>query len=535
MLSKETKKHPKPVVLLILDGYGVAPPNKGNAISLAKTPNMDHFISSYPAMTLTAAGEGVGLRWGEMGSSQVGHLNIGAGRVFYQALMRITSSIENKTFFKNKTLLSAFEYAKKNKRAVHLLGLMSNAGVHSVLTHFEAIVEMARREKIESVYIHAFLDGRDSPYNSGKKILSDVTGFLEKKHIGEIATLSGRFYAMDRDNQWDRIEKTYQALVFGKGEKIFEDPTEALQYYYDQKIFDEMIPPVVIAKDGEPRGKIQDGDVLIFWNIRADRAREITKALVLPGFEKFERNYLQNLLVTTLTQYDPYLPVKVAFPEETITHSLAEVISSAGFKQLHIGETEKYAHVTYFLNGGQEKEFPGEKHILVPSKGATSYASCPEMSASLITEEVVRAVQQKTYDFIAVNFANADMVGHTGDLKATIKAVQVLDTCLGKIAKAVLEKDGVMVITADHGNAEEVIKLQTHTIDKEHSTSPVPFLVIGNDWLGKRAGAPESFGRDLSVTPPCGLLSDVAPTILFLMGIKQPKEMTGNILIHKEK
>lgn len=535
MFQKEIKKHPKPVVLIILDGYGIAPPNKGNAVSLARTPNMDHFISNYPAMTLTASGEGVGLRWGEMGSSQVGHLNIGAGRVFYQSLMRITSSIEDKSFFKNKVLISAFEYAKKNHRSVHLLGLLSNAGVHSILDHFEAIVQMARKEKIESVYIHAFLDGRDSPYNSGKKFLSETMKFLEKKHRGEIATFSGRFYAMDRDNRWDRIEKTYQALVFGKGEKSFDDPMEALQYYYDQKIFDEMIPPVVITKDGAPRAKIQDGDVVIFWNIRADRVRELTKALILPSFDKFDRPYLQNLLAVTLTQYDPYLPARVAFSDEIIVHSLAEVISLSHLKQLHIGETEKYAHVTYFLNGGNEKEFPGEKHILVPSKGAISYAACPEMSAYAITEEVVRAIRTKTYDFIAVNFANADMVGHTGDLKATIKAIEVLDTCLGKIGKEILEKKGVMAITADHGNAEEVIKLQTHTIDKEHSTSPVPFIVVGNDWLGKRAGAPESFGRDLSITPPCGLLSDVAPTVLSLMGIKQPKEMTGNILLQEEK
>lgn len=532
--SKKKAKRPKPAVLVILDGFGVAPPNKGNAISQADTPNLDHFIATYPAMTLHASGEHVGLRWGEQGSSQVGHLNIGAGRVFYQNLMRISTSISKGGFFKNKEILAAMERVAKDKkgdRGLHLVGLLSDAGVHSYNEHLYALLEMAKKAKAKKVFVHVILDGRDSPYNSGEKFVKKLEDKMKRLGVGQIATLSGRFYAMDRNKHWDRVEKAYQAMVLGQSAEKFSDANEALRFYYQKENYDEKFPPTVMVEAGEPVGSIADGDSVIMFNFRADRMREITAALALPGFDKFERKYYSKLHVATLMQYDPYLPVHVAFANEPIKDSLSEVVSKEKLRQLHVAETEKYAHITYFFNGGNEKEFAGEERVLVPSLGSASYADTPQMGAVEITKAVLKEISKDKFDFIAINFANADMVAHTGDLKATVKAVELLDECLGKISKATLAHGGVMCITADHGNAEEVINLQTSSIDKEHGTNPVPFMIVGKDWQGQNAGIMDSMGSDLSILPIHGLLSDVAPTILAIMQIRKPKLMTGKSLL----
>ncbi len=532
MRKKKENKRPKPVVLVILDGFGIAPPHQGNAISLAHTPNLDHLIATYPVKVLQAAGEYVGLRWGEMGSSQVGHLNIGAGRIFYQPLLRLSRAISDKTFFENEELIKAIRLAKEHKKKLHLLGLLSNAGVHSYNEHLYALLKLCKKEKYNNVFLHLILDGRDSPFNSGVKYLLDLDKILKKLKIGTIATLSGRFYAMDRDNHWDRIEKMYRAMVFSQTEKSYHNALEAIESYYEKKIFDEMIPPTIIVdNDNHHCGKVENGDSIIFWNFRPDRTRELTKAFVLPGFAKFYRPYFPQLWMTTLTSYDPYLPVKVAFPDQELQNSFSEIISKEGLSQLHVGETEKYAHVTYFFNGGKEKEFLNETRILIPSLGVIAYNERPEMSALEITRVVEKEIDKKKYDFIVINFANADMVGHTGDLKATIKAVEILDDMIGRIVKKVLFYDGLICITADHGNAEEVINIQMNTINKEHSTAPVPFILVGNAYEGKNAGVGESIGTDLSLLPIHGLLSDIAPTLLHCMHLSIPPEMTGNILI----
>lgn len=532
MIANTEKHRPKPVVLVILDGFGVAPPSKGNAITLAKMPTWNSIITRYPTMTLHASGEEVGLAWGEMGGSEVGHLNIGSGRVFYQDMMRITHEIRTGAFFKNQVLKDVCMYVKRKKSKLHIIGLLSNAGVHSFDEHLYALVEFAKIEKVKDVYLHLILDGRDTPYNSAKLLIKELQEKLEKYRTGKIASLSGRFYAMDRDNNWERTQKAYEAMIGNVGEKSFENSKDALEYYYNRGIYDEEFPPTVIVdKKGEPVGPVQDNDGVVFFNFRADRARQLTKAFVLPGFVKFDRQYMRHLFFVTMTEYDPDLPVKVAFRKNKIKNSLAEVISNNGLKQLHIAETEKYAHVTYFFNGGVEEPFKGQKNILIPSLGVKNYAKKPEMSAFEITRVVINSIRKDLYDFIVVNYANSDMVAHTGDLNATIRALEYIDDCLKQLIDVILEMDGVCIITADHGNAESLIKIQTESIDKEHSTSPVPFVLVSNEWEGKTAGFPEVPGGDLSLIRPQGMLSDIAPTVLKIMGLKQPKEMSGQSLI----
>jgi 2,3-bisphosphoglycerate-independent phosphoglycerate mutase len=522
----------KPVVLIILDGWGAAPPSRSNAITMAKTPAMTSLVKTYPAMTLQASGEAVGLSWGEIGNSEVGHLNLGSGKLVYQNLRRINKNISDGLFFENEKFLAAISHAKKNKSDLHLLGLISTGGVHSHLEHLFALLELCEREKFKDVYIHGFLDGRDMPYNSGIDFVEKIKAKCEELQVGKIATLSGRFYAMDRDNHWERVVLAYNALVKGEAKEKFSDPTEAIRASYDSKIYDEeFLPTIITGDDSGPLATIKDKDAVIFFNFRSDRGRELTKAFVLPGFDKFEREYFKNLFFVTMTEYEKDLPVEVAFPPETIDEPLARVISAAGLKQLHIAETEKYAHVTFFFNGGIEKEFPGEERILVPSPRVASYADKPEMSAKEIAKKVTEAVLADKYDFIVVNFANGDMVGHTGNLKATIKAVETVDACVAKITEAVLAKDGITFITSDHGNAEELVNMQSGNIDKEHSTYPVPFIIVSREWEGKNAGFQEVPNGDLSLVQPAGLLSDVAPTIIKIMGLKQPKGMSGKSLI----
>lgn len=522
---------PRPVVLIILDGFGIAPPSRANAISLAKTPNFDKYASNYPIMPLASSGEAVGLSWGEMGNSQVGHLSLGSGVIPYQNLPRITKAIMEGSFKKNEAFLKACQQVKSNKSSLHLMGLVSSGGIHSYNEHLYALVELAKEQKVSKVYIHAFLDGRDAPHNSALNFITKLQDKLKSVGVGEIASLCGRFYAMDRDNRWDRIAKAWQTIVEGKSDQTYQDPLEAIQKSYDQKVYDEeFIPTVIVDETGKPKATINDKDAVIFFNFRSDRARQLTEALVLPGFEKFPRTYYQNLLMVTMAQYEKDLPVEVAFPPLKIDKPLAAVISEAGLKQLHIAETEKYAHVTYFFNGGQEKVFANEDRMLVPSPQVTSYDQKPAMSAREITAKVNQSVKEGLYDFIVINFANPDMVAHTGNLQATTECIEILDSLVGEIVDTVLSYDGVILITADHGNAEKLYDTQTGEIDKEHSNSPVPLFIIGQQFIGKSVLTGVA-GSDISHITPVGVLSDVAPTILKIMGLKKPPEMTGSSLI----
>ncbi len=520
---------PKPVVLLILDGFGIAPPAAGNAVVDAKMPVMKRLIQSYPAMTVHASAGAVGLSWGEMGNSEVGHLTIGAGRIFYQSLPRINLAIENQEFFSNAAFKKAVAHVG-SAGTLHLMGLVSQGNVHASQEHINALLDLCKREGVTQVAIHAFLDGRDAIYNSAQVFLTELQAKIDAVGVGKIATLSGRYWAMDRDNRWDRIEKTYRALVMGEG-PAFGSWQEALQASYAQQVFDEQFVPTVITTNGAPTAQIKDGDAVIFFNFRPDRAREITKPFVLPAFNKFERPYLQNLLFVTMTEFEKDLPVEVAFPPNIIETCLARVIADGGMRQLHIAETEKYAHVTFFLNGMREEEFPGEDRVIIPSPRVSSYDQAPEMSASQISERIVKELAGGQYDFIVANFANPDMVGHTGNEAATILANEAVDRCVGEIVDATLTVGGAVLITADHGNAEEVKNLVTGDIDKEHSTNPVPFIIVQKELEGLSAPTGDVVGGDLSMTSPVGMLADVAPTILKLLELRQPEEMTGQPLI----
>lgn len=530
---------PKPVVLIILDGWGVAPPSKGNALTLADTPALDRLIRAYPTMTLIASGNEVGLSWGEMGNSEVGHLNIGAGRVYYQTFPRINKDIADGSFFKNKAFLDATAHVKKNNSTLHLVGLVSPGNVHAAQDHLYALIDLSKKEKVKDVAVHAILDGRDAHYMGSKEFLPKLCAYLKKSKIGHIASMGGRFYAMDRDNRWDRIEKMYRAMTYcddndasKKGvPEIVEVPLKALEASYAKKVYDEEFMPVVIGQKGKPAGCVKENDAVIFTNFRPDRARELTKAFVLPSFNKFPRTYLKNVFFVTMAEYEKDLPVAIAYPPEVIKNCLAEVVSRAGLKQLHAAETEKYAHVTFFLNGTVEEPFPGEDRVLVPSPRVSSYDKAPEMAAAEIAKKTVKQIEGGKYDFVAVNFANSDMVGHTGDLAATVKAAEAADKAIGALVDAALARGGAALITADHGNGEELLNLQSGEIDKEHSTNPVPCIVVGKEWEGKAGPAGDAPGGDLSLLQPVGLLADVAPTVLKILELEQPKEMTGRALI----
>ncbi len=522
---------PKPIVLMVLDGFGVAPPGKGNPVSEAKMPNYKKYVESYPAMTVLASASSVGLSWGVMGNSEVGHLTIGAGRIFFQSLPRIDLAIENGAFFKNKVFLDAIAHCQKTQGKIHFMGLMSPGGVHSSSAHCYALMDFCKQQKFNRVFIHAFLDGRDTIFNSAIGFIKELEDKIRELKVGKIATIAGRYYAMDRDNRWDRVQKAYNAMTLGKADVLAPSAMQAIQRSYDQKIYDEHIVPTVIENKGKPVATIASGDAVIFFNFRSDRAREITKAFVLPSFEKFPRSQITDLFFVTMTEYEKDLPVTIAYPPQTIENCLAKVVSDAGYKQLHIAETEKYAHVTFFMNGMIEQEFPGEDRVIIPSPRVSTYDKAPEMSAMQIAARVVQEIGKGTYDLILLNFANADMVGHTGDEKATITACETVDKAMGMIVNASLATGGVCIITADHGNAEEVKNLVTGEMDTEHSTNPVPLLIIGKQFEGMRAPIGDVIGADLSMTTPVGMLADVAPTILKLMEIPQPSEMTGKPLI----
>lgn len=519
------------MVLAILDGFGVAPPGDGNALSRAKMPLYSKLVRTYPAMTLRSSGDEVGLSWGEMGNSEVGHLTIGAGRVFYQTLPRINKSIESGNFFENEVFHKAIKQAKKEDSTLHLIGLVSPGGVHSHQDHLYKLLELARKEKVKKVAVHAILDGRDTIRDTAAQFIEGLQKKMKELKVGVIVSLSGRYFAMDRDNRWDRTGKAYHAMVNGQGETA-EDPIKAIKSAYSKEVYDEEFVPTVIVEKGKPLALISGKDAVVFFNFREDRMRQITKAFALPSFDKFDRgNFLKDVLFVAMTEYEKDLPVMVAFPPEIITTCLSKVISDAKLKQFHIAETEKYAHVTFFLNGMREEEFPGEKREIIPSPKVSSYDKKPEMSAKGIADRVVKEVLADNYDFIVLNFANPDMVGHTGDLKATIEGLETVDQELAKIIDAVLSKNGVVAITADHGNAEELTNLQTGKMDKEHSTNPVPFILVGKEFEGQANPQIEALGGDLSLSQPVGTLSDVAPTIVKIMGLKKPKEMTGVPLI----
>jgi len=515
----------KPVLLMILDGFGVAPASGGNAISLAQKPFFDKLVNNYFSTTLQASGLAVGLPWGEAGNSEVGHLNLGAGKIIYQTLPRINKEIGDRTFFSNKKFLAAIDHAKKNQSKLHLMGLVSSGGVHSSLEHLFALLDLCQKNKFKNVFIHAFLDGRDAPLDSGQKFIQDLEKKIKEIGFGKIASLAGRYYAMDRDNHWERTEKSYQVMI-GQGQLV-SNPFEAIENSYQQKIYDEEFNPIIISENEKPVAVVEDKDALIFFNFRPDRARQITKAFVLEKFDKFNRlKKIEDLFFVAMSEYEEGLPVEVAFLPEKIENSLAKIIAEQGLKQLHIAETEKYAHVTYFFNGGKEKPHLNEDWVLVASPRISSYDQKPEMSAKELTEKIIVAVNSDKYDFIVVNFANPDMVGHTGKIEATIKAIEFLDKMIEQITEAILNKNGVMIIVADHGNAEDLLNLRKGGIDKEHSNNPVPFILVGHQWQ-------QSIEQriDLVMMPPAGVLADIAPTILKLMEISQPKEMNGNSLI----
>jgi len=525
------QKRPQPVVLIILDGWGVMQPYSGNAISQADIPNFNDLIIKYPAMTLRASGEAVGLPWGEVGNSEVGHMNLGAGRIIYQDLPKINKSISDNSFFKNKVLLETIDYVKQRKTKLHLLGLASNGGVHSSLEHLQAILILAKERKLSQVFIHIILDGRDTPYNSGLNFVKDIKRFSKEYGIGKIATVSGRFYAMDRNNKWDRTARAYYAMALGEGNK-YNNPVKAIEDSYNKKVYDEEFAPTVITSDNKAVARVESGDGVIFYNFRPDRARQITKAFILPGFEKFDRKKsIKDLFFTCFTEYEKDLPVKVVFPQEIINNTLGETISQQGLRQLRVAETEKYAHVTYFFNGGRENKFKEEEHLLISSPKVQSYDLSPEMSALKITDELIKSIDKNIYDFILINYANPDMVGHTGNLKAAVLAIEATDRCLGRVVKKVLEKEGILLITADHGNAEFMFDMQTGMINKEHTTNPVPLIIVSEKFEGKTIGFKDVPGNDLSLIKPQGILSDVAPTIIKIMSLDKPREMTGRSLI----
>ncbi len=504
----------KPIALIIMDGYGINNTTAGNAIAAAKKPHLDKYLAEYPHTQLQASGLAVGLPDGQMGNSEVGHTNIGAGRVVYQMLVKISKDIEDGKIYDNKALSDAMESAKKNGKALHLIGLLSNGGVHSHIGHLFGLLEMAKKHGLEKVYIHSFHDGRDVPPTSGIEFMRELVDETKKLGVGKVATLCGRYYAMDRDNAWDRVEKAYDAMVLGEGVQE-NDPVEAIQHSYDNGVTDEFILPAVIDKDG----MIKEGDSVIMINFRPDRARQITRAFVDPDFNGFERKkgYFP-LNYVCMAQYDAEMPnVTVAYPPEQLKMTFGEYISEQGMTQLRIAETQKYAHVTFFFNGGEERQFEGEERILIKSPDVPTFDLKPEMSAYEVCDAVCNAINEDKFDVIILNYANCDMVGHTGVFDAAVKAVEAVDECVGRMVDALLAKGGKAIITADHGNADCMVDPKTNSVFTAHTTNPVPMIVIGQGDVKLKEGR----------------LCDLCPTMLEMMGLPKPEEMTGESLIVK--
>ncbi len=538
---------PRPVILLVLDGWGIGPNNAGNAIARANTPHMDSYWMNFPHAQIGASGEAVGLPRGEDGNTLTGHLNIGAGSIIYQDLPRINMAISDGSFGRNPAFQRAFQHVKQHSSTLHLMGLIGAGGVHSNIEHLYSLLESCRDNGVQRVFIHGFTDGRDSPPTSGIEYVQHIKDRCQEIGVGQLVTLIGRYYAMDRDRRWDRVERAYNAMTMGTG-TCTQDPVAALQEQYDQGITDEFIEPInICGPDGEPH-LIRDNDAAIFFNYRIDRPRELTKAFVERDFEtgvkhewdpysiKYEGSHLQekeevstqtfqrqkvvkNLFFVTMTRYEEGLPVDVAFPPQNIKDPLGEVLSDHGLRQLRMAETEKQKFVTYYMNGQSEQMFPGEMRVIYPSKGAKSYDDVPEMSAHEITAGMIDFIEEGETDVVICNLANADMVGHTGNLKATIKACEILDDCISQIVNTVYQRNGIVMITADHGNAEELINNKTGEIDTEHSIYPVPLMIISPQF------------ENNPVTLPSGILADIAPTMLKLMGIEKPRSMSGRSLV----
>lgn len=511
----------KPVVLMILDGYGLNEKADGNAVALASTPVMDKLMAEYPFVRGNASGMAVGLPDGQMGNSEVGHLNMGAGRIVYQELTRITKEIQDGTFFENPALMDAVKNCKEKQSALHMFGLLSDGGVHSHITHLYGLLELAKRNGLEKVYVHAFLDGRDTPPTSGKDYVAQLEEKMAELGVGEVASVSGRYYAMDRDNNYDRVEIAYRALTKGEGQTA-DSAQEAVQNSYDKEETDEFVKPTVVMKNGAPVATIGDGDSVVFFNFRPDRAREITRCFCDDDFKGFAREKKLDLTYVCFSDYDPTIPNKeVAFHKIAVTNTFGEWLAANGMKQARIAETEKYAHVTFFFNGGVEEPNEGEDRILVNSpKDVATYDLKPQMSAYEVCDRLVEAIKSGKYDVVIINFANPDMVGHTGVLEAARKAVEAVDECVGKAVEAVKEVDGALFICADHGNAEQLIDYETGDPFTAHTTNQVPFILVNYDE-----------GYTLREN---GCLADIVPTLIEIMGMEQPKEMTGKSLLIKK-
>ncbi|MFC7394564.1 2,3-bisphosphoglycerate-independent phosphoglycerate mutase [Scopulibacillus cellulosilyticus] len=510
----------KPHALIILDGFGLREETQGNAVAQANKPNFDRYWNQYPHATLRADGENVGLPKGQMGNSEVGHMNIGAGRIVYQSLSRVNLSIEKGEFFENDAFLEAMKYVKEKGTNLHIIGLLSDGGVHSHIDHMFALMKLAKIQDLKNVYIHGFLDGRDVAEKSAEKYIKQTKEKIAEYGIGEIATLSGRYYAMDRDNRWDRIEKAYRAMVYADGPD-YTDPLEAVEDSYKNGIYDEfVIPSVIKHEDGSPVATVKDGDAIIFFNFRPDRAIQISQVFTNEDFRGFDRGdkLPKDIHFVCLTHFSETVNGTVAFKSIGLDNTCGEVLSQNGLNQLRIAETEKYPHVTFFFSGGREEEFPGEERILIPSPKVATYDLQPEMSAYKVTDALLKEIEADKHDAIILNFANPDMVGHSGKLEPTIKAVEAVDECLGKVVDAIIAKGGAAIITADHGNADEVLTPEGEPMTT-HTTKPVP-VIVTKDGIELR--------KD-------GILADLSPTLLDLLNVKQPKEMTGKTLIKNEK
>lgn len=504
-------------MLMILDGWGIGKNYPGNAVQLAQTPNMDRLLETYPNTVLKASGLSVGLPEGQMGNSEVGHLNIGSGRIIYQDLTMITNAIETGSFFKNEVIIEAIDAAKDKGTALHLMGLVSDGGVHSHNTHIYALLRLCLQRGLHRVYVHAFLDGRDVPPTIGATHIAELEQQIEEIGVGKIATVMGRYYAMDRDKRWDRVEKAYDAMLLGEGIRA-EDPVQAVKDSYENGVTDEFMLPVVIEADGQPVATVNSGDSIIFFNFRPDRARQMSHAITDVVFDGFERKKTVEVHYVTMTEYDMSLTgVHIAYPPEVYEETLGQYISEKGGRQLRIAETEKYAHVTFFFNGGVELANEGEDRVLIPSPKVATYDLLPQMSAFEVKDEAIRRLESGVYDLVVLNFANADMVGHTGVIEAAIQAVETVDTCVGEIVETVKKMGYTLLITADHGNSEQMIDEVNGGAFTAHTTNVVPLILVGKG--------------DEELEP--GILADLAPTLLDIMGLDQPAQMTGHTLIKK--
>ena len=521
---------PRPLVLIVMDGYGINPRRDANAIAMANKPNLDRIERDWPHTQLATSGPAVGLPEGQMGNSEVGHLNIGAGKRVLQEYTRVSAAIQDGTFNTNPALLAAIEHAKRNNSKLHFCGLIGPGGVHAHQSHLEACLRLAASHEVEQVYIHAFTDGRDTSPFGAKEYMTELLARAREiggDHPARVATISGRYYAMDRDNRWDRIARVYWAMTRAEGQQV-ADPVAAIAASYERGVTDEFIEPMVVMEDGRPVATVAAGDSVVYFNFRSDRGRELTKAFALPELPpqaegKFDRGpRLDDLTFVTMTEYEAGLPVLVAFPADNVDLPLAKILADHGLRQFHTAETEKYAHVTFFFNGGREAPFPGEDRLLVPSPKVATYDLKPEMSEPELTREAVERIKSGVYDVIVMNYANADMVGHTGVIEAAIKAVEAVDDGVGKVVEAALAQGGAVLITADHGNAEQMIEYDTGKPLTSHTTNPVPFYFVAPQWPNVE------LRRD-------GILADVAPTMLQLLGIAQPPTMTGRTLILGQK